>query len=152
MNLRIEHSFILPPSSLSLDERIREGSFTWVNVDLNTKKIRESPKRLEPREVFLVSLKNILGREKMFTSFQKNNLSASSIYELLDLTIFFPEFTPYNPIYAFGTEITLRYAGIVEAYPCLKFSKKSKELSLPWYNGELSDETLYLCNAAIPQI
>lgn len=150
--MKVEKSFILPPNSLSLQERIKACSFDWVNKDINDTKIKGEHRRIVETEIKLISFSDIpyrdIGRDEVFSTLTKNKLSASTIYELLDFTFFFPEFYMY-PIYALGTEVVLKYMGIVSAYPCFNFSGKKKQLSLPWYTGHLPKETLFICQEII---
>lgn len=142
--MRIEQTFTLEPCSLSLQERIKRCGFSWVNKDIQQKNFKETDHVQQARTVKVVCFDETLGYELMRGVLRKNALSDGTIYDLLDLAYQHPEYKPASLLYALKDRIKLRYMGESIAHPCLRFSKKIKELSLPWYNGEWPAETLFL--------
>lgn len=147
--MEIKHSFLLSPNSLPLAQRLVAASLNWVNHDIKEKRFPEGKVRENEQEIFLVSFEQPLGYERVRERFLKEGYVPCTIYELIDFAAMKSDFYSEYPIYSVFKETELRYGGIVNAHPALKFSgskkKIIKELSLPWYIAEWPPGTLFIC-------
>lgn len=148
--MKIEHTFLLPKHEGTLEERIREANFSWVNADINLKRFPITKQRETEIEIALASFEQPLGYERVRERLNKNGYQAGTLIDLVDFQISYPDFYSEFPIYSVEKETELKYGGIVYAHPAIKFSgtskKRKRELSLPWYTQEWPVGTLFICH------